>query len=277
MKKKVLPKVIVAIVVVLVILVVAIQLFAGAAVKVGVEKAGSKAMKVPVEVDDISLSLLGGTVNIRNLVVGNPADYKIKNLLEVGNLYVDADVKSFLSDTARIKHIKLDNMTMSIEQKGLTNNLQEVLNNLPKPKETTAETPPAEKEDSKEKNLHIDTLEITGVKVKVRLLPLPGEAENAVELTLAPIKMTDLGTDDNLTVAKLTGEIMMAVAKGVVESGGGLLPEGLIGDITDTLGEHGAAALEKSKEVLDKGKELGEDIIKEGGDVLKGLFKTKDK
>ena len=277
MKKKVLPKVIVAIVVVLVILVIAIQLFGGAAVKVGVEKAGSKAMKVPVEVDDISFSLLGGTVNIRDLVVGNPADYKIKNLLEVGNLYVDADVKSFLSDTVRIKHIKLDDMTMSIEQKGLTNNLQEVLNNLPKPKETAAETPPAEKKDSKEKNLRIDTLEITGVKVKVRLLPLPGEAENAVELTLAPIKMTDLGTDDNLTVAKLTGEIMMAVAKGVVESGGGLLPEGLVGDITDTLGEHGAAALEKSKEVLDKGKKLGEDIIKEGGDVLKGLFKTKDK
>jgi len=277
MKKKVLPKVIVAIVVVLVILVIAIQLFAGAAVKVGVEKAGSKAMKVPVEVDDISLSLLGGTVNIRNLVVGNPADYKIKNLLEVGNLYVDADVKSFLSDTVRIKHIKLDDMTMSIEQKGLTNNLQEVLNNLPKPKETEPKSPPAEKGDSKEKNLRIDTLEITGVKVKVRLLPLPGEDENAVELTLAPIKMTDLGTDDNLTVAKLTGEIMMAVAKGVVESGGGLLPEGLVGDITDTLGEHGAAVLEKSKEVLDKSKELGEDIIKEGGDVLKGLFKTKDK
>ena len=276
MKKKVLPKIIVAIVVVLVILVIAIQLFAGAAVKVGVEKAGSKAMQVPVEVDDISLSLLGGTVNIRNLVVGNPADYKIKNLLEVGNLYVDADVKSFLSDTARIKHIKLDNMTMSIEQKGLTNNLQEVLNNLPKPKETEPKSPPAEKGDSAEKNLRIDTLEITGVKVKVKLIPLPGEGENAVELTLAPIKMTDLGSDDNMSIAKLTGKILVAVAQGVAESGAGLLPEGLVGDITGALGEHGAAALEKSKEVLEKSKNLGEGIIKDGGDMLKGLFKKKD-
>jgi len=277
MKNKVWLKVIVVIVVVLALLVAAIQLFGGAAVKVGVEKAGSKAMQVPVEVDDISFSLLGGTVNIRGLIVGNPPDYKIKNLLEVGNLYADADVKSFLSDTARIKHIKLDNMTMSIEQKGLTNNLKEVLDNLPKPEETGTKSPPVEKSDSKEKNLRIDTLEITGVKVKVRLLPLPGEGENAVELTLAPIKMTDLGTDDNLSMAELTGKILLAVAKGVAESGAGLLPEGLVGDITDALGEHGAAALEKSKEVLDKGKKLGEDIIKEGGDVLKGLFKSKDK
>ena len=243
MKKKVLPKIIIVVVVALLILVVAVQLFGGAAVKVGIEKAGSKAMKVPVEVDKISFSLLGGTVNIRDLIVGNPADYKIKNLLEVGNLYVDADVKSFLSDTARIKHIKLDDMTMSIEQKGLTNNLQEVLNNLPKPKETEPETTPAEKDDSKEKNLRIDTLEITGVKVKARLLPLPGEGENAVELKLAPIKMTDLGTDDNMSIAKLTGKILVAIAQGVAESGAGLLPEELIGDITGTLGEPGAAAL----------------------------------
>ncbi len=277
MKHKLGLKIIVVIVVVLALLVAAIQLFGGAAVKVAVEKAGSKAMQVPVEVDDISFSLLGGTVNIRGLIVGNPADYKIKNLLEVGNLYVDADIKSFLSDTVRIKHIKLDNMTMSIEQKGLTNNLQEVLNNLPKAKETGPKSPPAEKGDSAEKNLRIDTLEITGVKVKVRLLPLPGEGENAVELAVAPIKMTDLGTDDNLSIAELTGKILLAVAKGVAESGAGLLPEGLVGDITDALGEHGAAALEKSKEVLDKGKKLGEDIIKEGGDVLKGLFKSKDK
>ena len=276
MKHKLWLKVIVVIVVVLILLVAAVQLFGGAAVKVGVEKAGSKAMQVPVEVDNISFSLLGGTVNIRNLIVGNPADYKIKNLLEVGNLYVDADIKSFLSDTARIKHIKLDNMTMSIEQKGLTNNLKEVLDNLPKPEETGTKTPPAEKGDSAEKNLRIDTLEITGVKVKVKLIPLPGEGENAVELTLAPIKMTDLGTDDNMSMAKLTGKILVAVAQGVAESGGGLLPEGLIGDITGTLGEHGAAALEKSKEVLEKGKDLGEGIIKDGGDMLKGLFKKKD-
>jgi hypothetical protein len=277
-KNKVLLKVIVVIVVVLILLVAAVQIFGGAAVKVGVEKAGSKAMQVPVEVDDISFSLLGGTVNIRNLIVGNPADYKIKNLLEVGNLYVDADIKSFLSDTVRIKHIKLDNMTMSIEQKGLTNNLKEVLDNLPKPEETGTETktPPAEKGESKEKNLRIDTLEITGVKVKVKLIPLPGEGENAVELTLAPIKMTDLGTDDNLSIATLTGKILMAVAQGVAESGAGLLPEGLVGDITGALGEHGAAALEKSKEVLEKSKNLGEGIIKDGGDMLKGLFKKKD-
>jgi len=272
MKKKALPKVIVVIVIVLVILVVAIQLFGGAAVKVGVEKAGSKAMKVPVTVDDISFSLLGGTVSINDLTVGNPDGYKIKNLLELGDLNVKADIKSFLSDTARIEYLKLDNMTMSIEQKGLTNNLQEVLDALPKAEKTKPESS-EEKGESKEKYLRIDTLEITGVKVKVKLIPLPGEGENAVEVTLAPIKMTNLGTDDKLSMAKLTGKILTAVALGIAESGTGL-PVELIGGITDSIGKQGGAAIESTKELLlDKGKDLGGDV----GDTLKGLFEKKDK
>ena len=276
MKHKVLLKIVVVIVVVLVVLVVAIQLFGGAIVKAGVEKAGSKAMKVPVSVDNISFSLFGGTVSINDLAVGNPDGYKIKNLLELGDLHVKADIKSFLSDTARIEYIKLDNMTVSIEQKGLTNNLQEVLKALPKSDETEPE--------STEKNLQIDTLEITGVKVKVRLIPLPGEGENAVELTLAPIKMTDLGSNDKLSMAKLTGKILTAVAMGIAESGAGLLPEGLVGGITDTLGQQGAAVVETTKELLDKSKDIGGDAIKSGkdigegvGDALKGIFNNKDK
>jgi hypothetical protein len=282
MKHKVLLKIVVVIVVVLVVLVVAIQLFGGAAVKVGVEKAGSKAMKVPVSVDNISFSLFGGTVGINDLTVGNPDGYKIKNLLELGDLHVKADIKSFLSDTARIEYIKLDNMTVSIEQKGLTNNLQEVLKALPKSEKTEPES--TEQAESTEKNLQIDTLEITGVKVKARLIPLPGEGENAVELTLAPIKMTDLGSNDKLSMAKLTGKILTAVAMGIAESGAGLLPEGLVGGITDTLGQQGAAVVETTKELLDKSKDIGGDAIKSGkdigegvGDALKGIFNNKDK
>ena len=276
MKHKVLLKIVVVIVVVLVVLVVAIQLFGGAVVKAGVEKAGSKAMKVPVSIDNISFSLFGGTVSINDLAVGNPDGYKIKNLLELGDLHVKADIKSFLSDTARIEYIKLDNMTVSIEQKGLTNNLQEVLKALPKSEKTEPE--------STEKNLQIDTLEITGVKVKARLILLPGKGENAVELTLAPIKMTDLGSNDKLSMAKLTGKILTAVAMGIAESGAGLLPEGLVGGITDTLGQQGAAVVETTKELFDKSKDIGGDAVKSGkdigegvGDALKGIFNNKDK
>ena len=100
-------------------------------------------------------------------------------------------------------------------------------------------------------------------------MPIPGKADT-VNLTLAPIKMTDLGSDDKLSTAILAEKIMLAVAKGVTKQGAGVLPDDMVGTMKSALGK-----------TMDLGKtatEGGKDIIDAGGKALeglKGLFKSK--
>ena len=107
-------------------------MFGAGMIKTTVEKAASSTLGVPVTVKSIDLSILSGKVEIKGLVVNNPPGYANPTLLELGDGVVNLDIGSLMSDTIKIQLIKLDNTKLTIEQKGLTNNLNEILDKLPK-------------------------------------------------------------------------------------------------------------------------------------------------
>ena len=282
--KKILKIVGIAVVVLIVAVIVFVQFFGGSAIKVGVEKAGTSAMKVNVALDGASLNMFGGSMSLEGLIIDNPEGYENKHLLELGKATVEVEIGSLMSDTINIEKVYVDGMTFVIEQKGLTNNLKDVMNNLPKSEGDEEE--PAETEEGAGKNLKITDLELNNISVKVKLLPLPGQADT-VTIKLDPIVMKDLGTDDKMSFATLTGKILTAVATGVAKQGAGILPD----DFNDSLKELGGMLGEGLKEVgkgledatkvlgegaKDVGKEL-EDATKDIGDGIKGLLGGKKK
>jgi hypothetical protein len=235
--------------------------------KAGIESAGTKALGVVVEVGDVQLSIRKGIIGITNLVVKNPPGYTNKELLILGQGVISADVRTLLSDVVHIRELKLDDVNLTIEQKMLSNNLQDVIGSLKSGK--------GEGREPSGRKLRIDTLEISGVRIKVKLLPVPGGADT-VTLNLAPIRMKNLGSDNRLDTGMLAGKIMLAVAEGVAEQGVGVLPAQMVNTMKSTLGKTiGAskAAAEKGKEILDVGKDLGSEAIK----GLKSLLKPKKK
>jgi len=274
--KKALITILVGILVLVVIVAVLVNLLGDRVLKVGIETAATKVLRVGVTVDDVSLSLLGGTLDLSGLVVNNPAGYEHPTLLELGNAHVDVDVKSLLSDTVKIEDITLDGVTVVIEQKGLSNNLNVVLGAIPG---GTGQEDKPEPEQAPGKKLQIANLEVSNVKVTVKLLPIPGRADT-VELNLAPIRMTNLGSSERMDTAKLTGKVLSAIAKGVAQEGAGILPTELIGPIKSTLTEQGAIFVETGKKVIEESAELGKDVLDKGRDVgqealdsIKGIFK----
>lgn len=269
MKKslKVLRIVLVVFLVLIAVGALAVHFLADRAVKMGIETAGSKALNVPVQVGDVDLSILGGSIGFQNLVIDNPPGYKHPKLLELKDAYIAVDLRSLLSDQVNIKDIKLVGANLVLEQKGISsNNLKEIMKSIPAEQE--------QKEPSGKK-LHIDNLELSDVTVRVKLLPVPGKADT-VTLKLKPIKMTDLGGDNKLDAAGLSGKIMVAIAGGVAEQGAGLLPDEIIGPLAGELkrvGQLSGALLEEGGEILKGGADLGKDIA-EG---LTGLLKPKEK
>jgi len=273
---KILWIIIAAILAVVVLGTLAIGLFGNRVLRAGIETTATKALNVGVELEEVSLSILAGELELGNLVVNNPPGYQHETLLQLGKADIAVNVKSLLGDTVNIKSMTFDEVSLVIEQKGLTNNLQEILDSIPK----------SEKEESekakKEKNLVIDELEISNVDVSVKLLPVPGRADT-ITLKLEPIKMKDLGTDRKLSMAELVVKILGAIAGGVAQQGMDLLPTEMLEPLKSTISEHGKLLIDTGEEVLEKTKDLGTGLL-EGGkeigegatDVLKGLFEKKE-
>jgi len=235
--------------------------------KAGIETAGTKALGVVVDIGDVQLSIRKGRIGIRDLVVKNPPGYAHKELLVLGQGVISADVRTLLSDVVHIKEFKLENMNLTIEQKVLSNNLQDVIGSL-KAKKDKAGKPSGKK-------LRVDTLEITGIRVKVKLLPVPGKVDT-ITIDLAPIRMKNLGSDNKLDTGILASRIMLTVAESLAVQGVGVLPEKMVKTMISTLGKTldvGKTAAEESKKILDTGEDLGTGVI-EG---FKGLLKPKEK
>ena len=262
---KILKRSILFVIVLLVILWAAFYLFGGQILKTGIETAATKALDVGVKVGNVGLSIFRGEVEIKNLVVNNPAGYTHKNLLTLDDGQVTASIGSLLSDTVHIKQIKLDGIELTIEQKVLSNNLQDVI------KTVSAKQQKPESEPAKAgKKLHIDKLEITNIHVKAKLLPVPGKADT-VSLTLSPITMTNLGTDNKLSTVVLVNKILMAIAEGVTKQGAGVLPENIVGTMKSILNKTidiGKTATKESEKVIDTGKDIVEGF--------KGLLRPKE-
>jgi len=270
MKKtlKILRFVLAVVVVLVIVAVVLVYLFAGRALKIGIESAGTKALDVGVRLRDVDLSLIGGKVRLEDLVIDNPPGYQHERLLQLDDARVQVDLRSLLTDTVNIRDIQLDGIVVVLEQRGISsNNLQDVLAKLKS--EEKPETEPSGKK------LHIDNLEISNVTVKVKLIPIPGKVDT-VTLKLKPIKMTNLGGDNKLDTVALISKILVAIAGGIAEQGVGLIPDGILNPLKDQLQNLGAlsgALLKEGGKLLEKGTDLGKGVT-EG---LKGLFKPKEK
>jgi len=245
------------IVILFVTAVIIIDLFADRAVKIGIETAATKTLNVAVIIDNVELSIMGGSLALQNLIIKNPPGYQHDKLLELRNAKIEVNMKSLLNDVVNIREIKLDGMEVTLEQRGVSgNNLQDVIKSIPS-KDKQASEPSGKK-------LHIDNLEISDVTVRAKLLPVPGRADT-ITLKLSPIKMRDLGRDRNLDMAALSGQILLAVAEGVAEQGVGVLPKNIVDTMKSTLDKTidlGKAASEKGRELMDVGKGLLEGLLK---------------
>jgi hypothetical protein len=234
--------------------------------KIGIETGAEKALKVGVRLDNISLSILGGKLNLNNLEVDNPQGYQNPNLLKVSSAYMALNIRSLLSDTVEMEKMQFDNISLAIEQKGLTSNLQEILNNLPK---SDAPPQPGAKPS---KQLKIRELQINGVAVNVKLMPVPGRADT-LNLQLSPITLTNLGGGEEINVEELTAIILKAIAGGVMEKGKGVLPLDMIDDLGKGVLGVGQEAIEGVGKEIIKGVD---DVGKGATEAIRGIFQKKE-
>ena len=261
--KKIIKGILIGLLALILVIVLLFKLYGNQLLRTAIVTGAEKALQVGVRLESIDVKIVAGKVDLKSMEIDNPEGYQHPTFLKLGHAYMDLNVSSLTSDTIEMDMVQLENINLVIEQKGKTNNLKEILSNLPK----SESTEPEPTEEGAAKNFRIKVLEINNVEVKAKLLPTPGRADT-VTLRLKPIRLENLGTKEKIDAADLTAKILKAISKGIAEQGTGILPTEMIGSIGDELGKQGEALIKGSK-----------DIGKSATDAVKGigdLFKKKE-
>jgi hypothetical protein len=219
--KKIILRLCLAGLILLILAILGISLFLDGAVKRGIEIVGPRLTKTPMQLSNVSLSILSGAGSIKGLVVGNPEGFKTPEAIRVGNASLSLQPGSLLTRKVVIKSIKVEAPEITFEYGFGGNNLSKILANVRS--ETAGGTnasaassgaPPAE--TSAGKKLEVDDFLITGAKVHVSLTQLGGKT---VPVTLPEIHLTNLGQGpDGITAGELVERVLAEVEKAAVKA-----------------------------------------------------------
>ncbi|MCF7972314.1 MAG: AsmA family protein [Phycisphaerae bacterium] len=253
-------------VVALLIAFVAVMFFTNSTVGKAISMGASQALGVDVSLKTVKLSPFRGQMTLDDLVVKNPEGYENQIFLDLKHADIALRTETLLTDTVRVEHMELKGVRVVMEQKGLTTNIQEIVNTI----NQQADAQPSGKK------MVIEVLDISDITVKVKLIPLPGKIDT-VPLKLAPMRLTNLGEDKPLNMAKLTSRIILAIVGGIVQQAIGILPDDLVNAAGAALG----TTTDLGKHLLSTGAGVGGSLIKGaekmGGSLIDGLLFKKNK
>ncbi|MFO0827601.1 MAG: hypothetical protein U0572_05565 [Phycisphaerales bacterium] len=298
---------VVALVVVLIVVVVgglvAALFYIDQLAKGAIEVAGTRVLGVQTTVDSVSIGLMSGTADLKQLNVANPSGFQAKEFMQLGSGGIAVTPASVMSDVVRIPKVELSNLSLQFEEKaGGESNVAAILANVKK----FSSSSPEAKSDEGGKKFVIDEFTLTNITVTARPagIPLAGQG---ITIKVPKVQLKDIGSGgkDPVGMNQLSGLIITTVMQAVLDASGGQLPAVFAQGIANGLGDIGGAftkgvgsigvdlgkglqglggnvggAIGKSVEDAAKGVGKGvEDAAKNAGDAIKngvdGLFKKK--
>ena len=268
------------VVLIVVILCVAALFWIDELVEAGLTKGASYALEVETSVDEVDLSLLGGTLAVSGMKIGNPEGFDTSHFMKMANFNVAVEPMSVFRDTIILDTLEIDGLDLNIEQKLTGSNVAKLIESL-KRFESDDEKEPAEVE-AEGKKVRLNVVRITNVTANFHLL-------SAVEVTV-PIKeleLTDITSEDSggLVMSQLMARLAPAIIAAVLEEAeeAGTVPGGFLKDLDGRLDELAEALGGDVGDLLKRvqkdvgGDGLPGDLIERGRDLLPGLRRDEDK
>lgn len=210
-----------AVVIVAAVVVVFLQL--NTIVKKAVETVGPQLTKVEIKLAGANISPLSGSGQLSGLFVGNPEGYKTPSAIKVGDVKVVVAVSSLLSDTIRIKEIKIQAPEITFEGGFGGNNISKILENVKAATggdQATAKTAPASQKPGKK--FYVQDITVEGARLNASITGFGGKE---LTLPLPPLHLQNVGTENmGVTAGELVKQILepllASVTKAVAEGAG---------------------------------------------------------
>lgn len=263
-------------------------------IKKAVEDGGSYALKVPVKLEEVSLSLLGGRASLRGFSVDNPEGFKTEHAISIEEVSTEIKLSSLGSRVIEVPSLVLRRPRITIETKALGikgSNVKRLMENLQETMEKHGVSggkpagKPAPKAEPAGEPQHykVGRILITDATLSLADTHLTGGREAPV--TVKQIDVPNLSTE--MTVGQIIEVSLRAIVNAAAKqpgrvgelaaklSGGALLKAA--GDVKN-LGEGALKGIKKVGEGALKGtgKGVGETVKgvgKGAGEVVKGVGK----
>jgi len=259
--KKLILGVLIALLLIVVIGMMVLMLYGGSIIKKAVNTVGPDILGVPVTLQEAQFSLTKGRLQLTGLHVGNPKGFKTAALCDVGQIEVEVDLKSLLTDTIVIRRILVKEPQITYEQGLRGNNLGALLEQMGGDKEATPA--PAAKDAEPGTKVVIDELTISGGKVKLSVTAAMGVS---APIALTTVSMKNIGREggtEGLGMTDVVRLILGTVLKSVVQAVGGLG-----GVAVDGVKAMGAGAVKVGGGAVDAVKSLGSGKAAEGAKAM---------
>ena len=201
----------------IIVISIAVGLYIGPIVKMGIEQVGPKVTQVPVLLDGVDLALGTGSVTLKGLTVGNPQGYSAAQAFKAGTIAVSLVAQSVLSDKIVVHAIHVESPEITYEGGLGGNNLSKILSNV-----NTFIKNNIPQSDKPAPKIEVDDFLMTGAIVHVNVSGLVSK-----DIPLPQIHLTDLGKDGNgITPAELTRAVLKVISvdtvTAVASSAGGI-------------------------------------------------------
>jgi len=192
-----------------------------------VENVGSDATQTPVTLAEVNLSLSDGSGELRDLVVGNPAQFKTEYAMALGLIRVQIDTATLQSDPIVIKEIVIEAPQIIFEVGTGGSNIgaiQEAVAayaaGLGGGESGGDEPQPGEGEGTGDEGggtkVVIENLYVRGARVSVSAPFLKGEDVNA---TVPEIHLKDLGKKESgATAGEVAATVLDAISKAAIDA-----------------------------------------------------------
>lgn len=261
-KGGILKKMLIALTVVFVVIVVAgivVYQYSGSIAQNATERALEFVLQVDVSIGSMDIGFTDGTVEIQDLIVGNPEGFKTDSAFDFDTVFVKADLQSFTTNQPTINEVTITGGHITLEQGLGSSNLSKLVENAKEAAERVrGEEPSAEAS----KKIVVDKLVLNDGRVGVSSPILQGQKAN---FSLPKIELKDIGKKGRAeTVAGAIRLFIQTIITEVLKAGGGVIPE----DLTNVLGGTLEAVGGTGKEITDQLKNVGES--------LGGMFKKKE-
>jgi hypothetical protein len=133
--------------------------------RVTVENITSSTLGVPTQIDKLKFNPFAGSLEVKQLIVENPAGFSSPYLLGMSDFELKLTPSSLFSSTVEVQKLSINSLNIFIEQ-GFSLNLSSVLNRL---KENAKNAKSSENKTAPEAKIKANNISLKGIEVAVKL------------------------------------------------------------------------------------------------------------
>ena len=202
-----------------VVLAVAAWIWIDRVATAGIERGGSRALGVPVAVEDVEVGLTDARLRFASLAVDNPEGFGQEHFLTIGSGGIDVAGDTLLADTIHVPELRLTDIALVLARHDGRTNYGILLERIGGGDE--------QQPQDEQARWRVDRLVLEDVHVDTGLLPIP-----TPPFTIDRIEATDLS--DAMTTAELSGLVVRILLKEAAKEATGI-PVDIAGEVDDLI------------------------------------------